>query len=198
MTVSFCTLSDVKESLRIPASDTSQDSLIQGIVDAANDEVLRLFNLTSTAPTEYTNKYDVYDAYSRGIYLIQYPVISITSVTIDQSVIDPSLYYLKNPASFGLISGVNDNFYQSKQKIEIVHMAGFASIPPALKRGVITLAVSIYNLEAKTGFRSEKIGQYSYVLGSPAGGMDGATVGDFPAQTKRALSQFIRPFAESY
>lgn len=196
--MSFCTLSDVKATLKIPASDTSQDALLQDIVDSANDEMLRLFGLTSTAPTTYTNTYDVIDAYSSGIYLVQYPVISVTSVTIDGAVIDPSLYYLKRPESFGLIAGTKSEWMQSRQLIQIEHVAGFDPIPPSLKRGCIVLAVSMYNLESKTGFRSEKIGQYSYTLGNPAGGFDGATAGDFPSQTKRALNQFLRPFAEGF
>lgn len=196
--MSFCTLSDVKETLKIPASDTSQDVLLQDIVDAANGEMLGLFGLTSTAPTLYVNTYDVTDAYSRGIYLVQYPVLDVVSVTEDGAVIDPSLYYLKRPESFGLIAGTRGEWMQGKQKIQIEHIAGFDPVPPSLKRGCIVLAISMYNLETKTGFRSEKIGQYSYSLGSPAGGFDGATVGDLPSQTKRALNQFLRPFAEGY
>ena len=196
--MSFCTLSDVKQSLRIAASDTSQDALLQDLVDAANSEMMGLFNITSTAPTVYTNTYDVIDAFSRGIYLNEYPVLDVVQVVVEGSVVDPSLYYLKNPKGFGLLAGIRENWYQSVQKIQVTHSAGFSSIPPALKRGCVALAISMFNLEPKTGYRSEKIGQYQYVLGSPAGGMDGATVGDFPAQTKRALSQFLRPFAESY
>ncbi len=191
--MSFCTLNDLKLVLKIDTADTSQDDLLNSIVDASNSEMLSLFNLESTVPTSYANTYDVTDAFSRGMWLYQYPVISITSVSIDGTVIDPSKYYLKHPKGFGLIAGIDDNFYQSTQKIEITHVAGFDPVPASLTRAAVVLAANMYNTEAKTGFKSERIGQYSYTLGG-----EGNLASDFPAQTKRALSQWLRPFAESY
>lgn len=195
--MSFTDLNAVKLALRIQSADTTQDAYLQDLVDSANSELLSLFNLTDTAPTSYTNKYDVIDGISFGIWLENYPAISITSVTVDGTLLAASDYYLKRPQSFGCLARKNNDWFAGQQEIEITHVAGWSTVPNALKRGATVLAISMYNLEIKTGFRSEKIGQYLYTLGSPSGGSDGATAGDFPAQTKRALAQYLRPFAPS-
>lgn len=193
--MSFTDLETVKVALRIPLTDTSHDPYLQDLVDSANGELLSLFNLASTRPTSYTNKYDVVDGISFGIWLNEYPAISVTSVKLSGQVIDASNYYLKRPKSFGLIARINNDWFASQQEIEIEHVAGWSSVPRVLIRAATVLAISMYNLEIKTGYRSEKIGQYLYTLGSPSGGADGATAGDWPAQTKRALAQYLRPFS---
>lgn len=195
--MSFTDLATVKIALRIPAADTTQDDYLQELVDGANNEMLSLFNLTDTAPTTYTNTYDVIDGISFGIWLVEYPAISITSVTASGQLLDASDYYLKRPKSFGLLARKNTDWFGGQQEIVIEHIAGWVVVPKVLIRAATVLAISMYNLEIKSGYRSEKIGQYLYTLGSPSGGSDGATAGDFPAQTKRALAQYLRPFAPS-
>jgi hypothetical protein len=61
------------------------------------------------------------------------------------------------------------------------------------------LAIYNYNTEPKSGFDSEKIGQYQYKLGSAASvgqGFGGAGAGGFPAHVARVLASWRRPFAE--
>ena len=193
----FATIDDVKISLGIALSDTSQDARIQAYVNAANAELLTLFGLDTVNPTVYTNKYDIITTPEPGFWLIQYPVIDIQSVTVDGDVIDSDEYYLARPQKFGCINRKNGYWDVSNQYIEVSHTAGFAVVPPQLTRAAVLLAIYMYNTEPKEGFEREKIGQYMYRLAGSVSieGYGGAAAGGWPAGVSRILSQWIRPFA---
>ena len=204
--MSFTTLAAVKEALRI--SGTADDALITTIVAAVNAELLDFFHLDACASQQYTLSYDVLDEV-RGIWLHPYPVISADTVVVDGVTLTAGEYYLEaRNQRMGMLMRKDSGAVASAafwpvgpQIAVITHTAGWASgtPDPSLVRAGTLLAVYAYNTEAKLGFVSERIGQYSYKLGSGIGsgqGAGGAEAGGWPAPVARILSQWVRPFAE--
>ena len=199
----FTDLATVKTALGI--TDTSSDALIQSIVDGVNAQLLNWFHLTDCGPTQYTSSYDLVDEVT-GFWLQEYPVISVDSVTVDGVVQDAGTFYLDNRVgSLGHLRRKAGGSVSSPrvfpigpQVVTVTHTAGWAGgNPPAdLQRAATLLAIYDWNTGAKLGFESERIGQYSYKLGSGAGGSGSAESGGWPAPVARALSQWARPFAE--
>lgn len=205
--MSFVDLATLKQRLRIPASDTSQDDLLTGIVAGVNAELLNMFNLDACAETTYTHSFDVLDEV-QGLWLHSYPVTGVTSVTVDGTVQDAATYYLdQRTAPLGSLMRKAAGAASAKaywpigpQVVTVQYTAGWASGTPSddLISAAVAIAVWVYNTEPKAGFESERIGQYSYKLASGAAGVGfgGANAGGFPPGAARVLAQWVRPFAE--
>jgi hypothetical protein len=202
----FTDLATVKATLAI--TGTEYDVVLQSIIDGVNAQLLGIFHLTDCGPTAYTSAYDIVDPVA-GFWLQQYPVISVDSVSVSGAVLDPASYYLDSRVGeFGHLRRKYGGAYSSAgcwpvgpQAVEVTHTAGWAGGSPdaSLQRAATLLAVHDWNTGSKQGFQQEKIGQYSYRLGSGIGsgqGAGGAEAGGWPAPVARALSQWIRPFAE--
>jgi len=203
--VAFTTVAKVKEALRIPAADTTFDALLATIVASVDSTFLTIFGLTSTDPTAYTNLYDIDDSETEGIWLLEYPVISVDEVKFAGTVQVLTSVYLRNPKSFGMLKllsgGVNGarmpgTFPFGAQIVEVTHTAGWATVPDDLCGAATSVAVLRFNTDPKLGYDSEKIGQYSYKLGSPGGGSGGeSSGGGFPGTVNSVLAHHRRPFA---
>jgi hypothetical protein len=202
----FTDLATVKAALGI--TGTESDVVLQAIVDGANAEMLRFFYLTDCGPTQYTSAYDVVDDVG-GIWLQQYPVISVDSVSVDGTVQDAATYYLDSRVGdfghlrrkFGGSISAPACWPVGPRVVSVTHTAGWAGgTPPAdLQRAATLLAIYDWNTGVKQGFQSERIGQYSYTLGSAASvgqGFGGAGAGGYPAPVARILAGYKRPFAE--
>ena len=197
--MSFTDLATVKEALGI--TDASQDALLTSIVDGVNAELLNVFCLTTCDPTAYTNTFDILDAFTRDIVLPQYPVISLDTVAENGTALTlTDDFYEGRPVGWGVLMRKTCYWPVGQRTVEVTHTAGWAGgTPPAdLQRAAVVLAVYTYNTEPKTGFQSERIGQYAYRLGSGgsggAGG-GGAEAGGWPASVSRILSNHRRTFA---
>ena len=206
--MAFLDLATLKERLRIPAADTSQDDLLTGLVDSVNNELLGLFCLDQCDTMSYTVKYDVLDADISGLWLKQFPVRSVTSVTVDGSALDSDEFYLDERVGIlgslhrkvgGAVAG-RAYWPVGPQVVEVTHTAGWdpGQMDAALTSAAVSIAVWLYNTEPKTGLESERIGQYAYKLASGAAGIGygGANAGGFPPGAARVLAQWRRPFAE--
>ena len=204
----FTDLDTVKTTLGIALADTSSDLLLQAIVDGVNASFLNHFYLTDCGPTPYTSKYDIVDAVG-GFWLQQYPVISVDSVSVDGTLQAAASYYLDNRVGefghlrrkYGGSVAMAACWPVGPQAVEVTHTAGWTGGAPdaALQRAATLLAVHDWNTGGKLGFESERIGQYSYKLGSAASvgqGFGGAGAGGWPAPVARALASWQRPFAE--
>jgi hypothetical protein len=202
----FTDLATVKAALNI--TGTESDAVLQAIVDGVNAAMLQFFYLTDCGPTAYSSSYDVVDDVA-SLWLQEYPVISVDQVLVDGVVQDPATYYLDNRVGelghlrrkFGGSVAAPAQWPVGPQVVQVTHTAGWAGgTPPAdLQRAATLWAVYDWNTGPKQGFQSERIGQYSYTLGSTAdvgAGFGGANAGGLPAPVARALSNWQRPFAE--
>lgn len=199
--MSFTTLARVKSALGIPPADTTHDTLLTDLVEESNAQLLRVFQLDECDPKSYTRKYDIDDSSTEAFPLRAYPVISVDEVKYGDTVQTLTEFYLRQPEDFGLISPTTDAvvFPFGRRSVEVTHTAGFATIPPELRRAATVLAVAGFNTDGKIGFDSERIGQYQYKIAA-VGAAEGGTTspGGWPSAVSRALANYIRPFASDH
>jgi hypothetical protein len=184
------------------------DTLLTAIVDGVNASFLNHFCLTDCGPTQVQSKYDVVDPV-QGIWLREWPVLSVDEVRVDGVLQDADTYYLDNRVGdfghlrrkYGGSVAAPAQWPVGPQVLDITHTAGWALGEPddSLQRAATLLAVYDWNTGGKLGFMQERIGQYSYKLGSAASvgqGFGGAGAGGWPAPVARVLAYWQRPFAE--
>ena len=201
----FCELADVKAALRIPDADTTHDARLQQLIDATEAELLGMFHLDQVATQAYTNLYDFFDHDEEGVWLRQYPVVTVTEVKIDGVVQDLTQWYRRRPANLGFLAAQYNGkvIYMplGRQRLEVTHEAGWAGgvVDASLQMAAVSIVMARWNVDPHLGFDSERIGQYGFTLGvGGAGGVTASTGGLFtdgiPVSARRALSQWVRPF----
>ena len=109
------------------------------------------------------------------LLLKQYPIITVTSIYIDNTLLSSTCYddttnkvsglYL-NQGKIVLIDG--STFTTGTQNIWITYNAGYATIPADISLIATQMICELYN--NPTGVTSERIGQYSVSYGSIAEG----------------------------
>ena len=73
-------VTNVKARLGLPNAPTPSDTLLASLVTAASRSIYAALSRTSLLPRAYT---DVIDIESERVYLANWPVLSVTSVTLD-------------------------------------------------------------------------------------------------------------------
>jgi hypothetical protein len=196
--VSFTTRAKVKARLRIPSSDTTHDDLIDDLVTEVNAGMLGLFQLDQCDVKSYTRTYDIREPGVEAFWLTPYPVVALTSISVNGVSKSTSDFYFRNPDRFGMLSykTAGTYFLMGNAIVEVTHTAGWASVPDELSRAATILAVHGFNTDDKIGFDSEQIGQYRYKLAAPGAAEGGAvSPGGWPGSVARALALHLRPFA---
>lgn len=118
----FAVLSDLKNQLNIPATDTSNDTELTVYLNAANEMCETLIG-----PSAATAFSEIQGTVDGGIVLMKRPLISVTSVTPYTSnvlgTVLPATAYLVDLNRNGLtITGYTGDF-------QVVYQAGWAVIP---------------------------------------------------------------------
>lgn len=144
--MSVVTLTDAKTHLRMPLTDTSQDSAIQGFIDAATLHADFWFGPTSTRTV--TN--EVHDGGFPTILLRIVPVQSVTTL-IEYVGLTPYVltaqppgstvnsygYSLDDPAA-GLVvrrsgAGTPQEFLGGERSVVVTYVAGLATVPADIR-----------------------------------------------------------------
>lgn len=122
----------VKSFIGIPVSDTSKDALLEILINAASERIERYCGRHFEKAT-YTEKY-------RGngrqkLLLEQYPIISVTSVTVHGGLLDAAEYEIiaQEGALYrealwpwsGYTVGLVGELAGSKRNIEVTYAAGY-------------------------------------------------------------------------
>lgn len=109
----------------------------------------------------------------RDLLIRQYPINSITTIVIGDTTEFPSGSDTLADLGFYIDADITGNIINTgvwptgdPQNIEITYNAGYSTIPFDLEMaaiGMVALKYNMYKNHAE-GFKSEKIGQYSYTL----------------------------------
>lgn len=198
--MAFTSVATLKAYIGIPSADTSRDVYLAALVDFANAELCAFFGLTTDAPTTYVDRIDVADSVDVETWQLwtrRYPVISITSVAEGSATLTSGTDY-SLALDFGLVKRLGDLSAWSlgREEVVVTYVAGFATVPGDLAHAAALIAVQAYNTAARSGLRSETIGQYKYELGgaSVAGGAGGGGGFGIPPEAERVLAKWRRPF----
>jgi uncharacterized phiE125 gp8 family phage protein len=175
--MALLTLEELKTHLGI--TDTSQDDMLQDIVDAI-DPLFKGYLGRDIELTTYTS--ELYDGPGTNLLVLnQAPIVSVTSVlvfdteyeavTLEERTEGTDGYYIKDADNAILYRWTP--WPRGRGMIEVTYSAGYETIPAD-----ITLAAKIAGeyfeaLHGNAGIRSEGLGSYSYSLASGIGEMYG-------------------------
>ena len=161
----WVTLADLKEHLDIDATDTSKDSFLINVLNAAWQAAVNYIGQDLNA-TDYT-EYQDGDG-SDSILVDQYPIISIYSVYDDTGrlfdptnspsiVFDATDYtFYSVPGKVRLLSGLV--FQTGVRNIQIRYRAGYTTIPYDAARAVILIAAWYAQRAGTEGKTAETLG----------------------------------------
>lgn len=140
-------------------TDTSQDTLLNILLDSANDFVESYIGreLTAQAYTQYQDW-----NWQREIILDNYPVNSITSFKLNEWTLDVPDYQPVDASTYKLSPKVWTillNFYMRRwfQNYEIVYNAWYTTMPWDLKLATLKLAAWYYNKRTSDWIKSETV-----------------------------------------
>lgn len=177
-------LSDVKESLGIASSDTSQDNLIIRKINQATLYIESYCGLSRDhhfAQTTYTD--EEYDGTGNNtIVLRMRPVISVSSFQV-RNTTENSNNWSDSETEFyftDLPSGVMELNYRANSswnRYRLTYIAGYATIPTDLAEACATLA-SYYvdNSASGTAVKKKQEGQRSIEYFAPSQGETGSVI----------------------
>jgi len=126
--MSVVTLDELKRFLSVDTTDTSEDTFYQELLDRAEQKIGNVFGGALSQNT-YTETYD----FDRIIYPRHYPVVSITSLTIDGVAQTDGVDYF----SYDYIVLMNEG---ERKSVEITYTAGFNPVPDDIKQAIILTA----------------------------------------------------------
>ena len=179
------TLSVAKEWLNV--TDTSQDTLITRLIQAASKAVGNFLNRPNLLSQTYTETYDGTD--SKMLCPLNFPITSVASLSIDGNPVSQVTDFTTpgfrvTPTSL-LLNGYQ-RFCRGKDNVAITYTAGYTAIPDDMQQAcLMTLQsmVQVQNNDLTIG--SESTGGYS-VTYRPTG------VGRVPEDAKDLLKTYKR------
>lgn len=149
-------LSEVKDHLNIPSTDTSQDAELQGFIEAASVYIQNI-----TGPITPQQLTETHSGGGTTICLFHPPVLSVTSVveynastgyTLNQATLGTDAgayaYTLDDPKSGVIRRRYSGNlvgrFIGGDHNVVVTYMAGQATIPPDIRMAVLQDIAGIY------------------------------------------------------
>jgi len=163
----LCTRGQVKRALGIPTAVTQWDGLIDQLVGAVPDEFADMAGLPNLSQTAYTETFDVPDPGTRELGLKAWPIVTVTAVTNDGSLVADADWYTDDEIGYLYLKGAGNYFTTGHQKVEVGYTAGLTftdRIYVRLQRGAIAQCCAEFNRLRKLGFRSGSLGRAKFVL----------------------------------
>lgn len=193
----LCTLAAVKAALNIPTGTTSKDALITALIYAASDWAERYCDrtFTSTTYTEYFSPgRDKRVRQYRELIPRQWPIISVTSIRedADRAFTDADTllaatedYWNDENRIYLYGSGDWVSFAAGERTVQLVYVAGYATIPADIQRAAVMLTVKLFydSDRQKQGISSESLGGTTVTY----------TDDDMPKAAKAILDLYRRP-----
>lgn len=144
-------LSDMKTFLGISSStyDTFLTTQIGIISEAITNYCRRTFELTTYTQTFYRDEFVKNTQTYNLIPLYAFPVVSVTSIKDKTLVADAGIsvlnYRLNKLAGFITMGPTDGAFFTNGDIMEVVYVAGYATIPLVIQNAVYSLVQERYN-----------------------------------------------------
>ena len=179
----FTSTTRLKTILGIPSAVTQHDTRLTNIVAAVDRQILDLCGMAAITQQTYTEILDVDSPREDMIALSYRPIVSVSALTNDDSLVATDDYYIKSRSGYVMLK--DGWFTEGRQKVQITYVAGESSVPGDLLLAGDELGVAMFNAAPHAGFDSEKTGDYSYTLAP----------GAVPPGVVRATAGYRRLFA---
>jgi hypothetical protein len=178
------TQAKVKSVLGIPTAVTEHDGLIDILIDVVDTEVLGYVGMSTLTQQTITEYHDILDNTENQIRLQNFPASSITSIENDGTALTSSQYYLDEDVGYVRMKTVGSYFATGYQKVKVVYVAGYSSVPSDLSYAATVLAAAHFNSGRHAGMLYEQVATYRYRRRE---GM--------PEEAIRILAKYLRVFA---
>lgn len=137
------TLSEMKTYLGIDSGDTTNDAFLTSQITTISDSIesycQRVFAQTTYSETFYGADY----CPMSYLMAFMFPLISVTSITEDGTLLDAANYRIHKPT--GRVTRTDFGGFFCPEITVVVYSAGFAAIPEPLKSVVYSLVGERYN-----------------------------------------------------
>jgi hypothetical protein len=134
----LCSLEDVKSFLGISSTDTTKDELLETIINGVSGSIEDYCQRKFLA-REYTDT--IRNHWGRVLTLRQYPIIEVTSLTVEGTELTEEDDY----AILSSIGGIDFYSTMSIWKIEVEYTAGYEAIPDALRLLTMEMVQATYS-----------------------------------------------------
>lgn len=161
------TQTEIRDFCKIESAKTSMNDRLDKIADGVAALINKYLNVTMIT-TEYTETYDGWsdegDYIGSTLFVQHYPIVSITSLSDNDTAISSSSYYLYKDE--GRIVLKDDSFTNDYQSIDIVYKAGYgtarANVPDSLKLACYKWIKVVY--EGDVVDFSQQFGESSFAV----------------------------------
>ncbi len=140
-TNALTSLSAMKSYLKIELTQTSDDSLLEDLINASSNQIEGYCKRKFKEQTYTDEEYDGNGL--KYLYLQQYPVKSISSVTVDETTLSTDSYKIKK--SNGNLIRVKGTWPKGDINILLTYIAGYIEIPSDLELACKHLVKSYFN-----------------------------------------------------
>jgi uncharacterized phiE125 gp8 family phage protein len=173
------TVANVKQWLNVTSN--TDDSLLQRLLSAESANIQNYLN-RQFAVTAYTDTINGQN--TLAVHTVNYPIVSVASVTIDGQLIPQST----DPTVPGWVFDLYSvrlvpwqyRFTNGQQNISIQYTAGYASVPLDLEQACIELVALRYRERSRIGVNTQTLGQETTSYQNI----------DMPPSVKTALAQY--------
>lgn len=118
-----------KEYLKISVAETSEDTLIESLVNAVTDQIEAYCNRKLKERVVVDEEFDGMD--SDTLILPDYPLSSVSSVKIDGVLVDAAEYKLRK--GMGAIVRLKSKWPKGVLNLQVSYTAGYANVPANLE-----------------------------------------------------------------
>ncbi len=152
----------LKDFLKIPDATTSQDDFLDTCCEWAQGQIESWLK-RAVESTAYSETRD--GDGSSLLYLKNYPIVSVTSITINDVAVTDLSTNVKTNLNTGAVYLKSGIFTSGFQNVTVVYTAGYAAsaIPDEIKAAVIELAAIIYKDSTqgsgRLGIQSEAVSE---------------------------------------
>lgn len=170
--IDLTTLAKVKRWLGL-ASNNLDDQILEDLITSCSD-LIREFLGRDIVKLTYTN--DVYDGTGAdSIVLRQYPIISLTSVSVGGSLIADAV------AAGRMLRRTSGIFPPGAGNVLVTYEAGYDPIPHGLDQACVEMVGEVYKSKDRIGHVSKQLG----------GDIVTFDMTDIPARIKTSLHQWM-------
>jgi uncharacterized phiE125 gp8 family phage protein len=135
------TLQSAKEYLKI--TDISEDTLIESLINSASEQIEKFCKRKLKEKTYSDEEYD--GTCRTNLLLNQFPVFSVSSVKIDDVLIDSSEYKVRKET--GSLIRVNSIWPEGFMNIKVSFVAGYNPVPSDLELACKHLVMFYYKTD---------------------------------------------------
>ena len=178
----------IKSMLGVPTGITRHDTVIDMLLEVADQIALNEVDLDSFSSTTYSEKIDIDIEGLSEISLSHSPVISVAALTVSTTLYTDDDYVVDKNLGIIKTGNLSSFFPVGREVIEITYNAGFSVIPSDITYACNLIGVSLFNQQSHVGYKSERTTSYSYTLESGKGS-------NIPDVAQKILSKYRRVFA---